>query len=139
VGRFEPVARDVDAGQQVGDLADFSFVGHAVLWSGSAASWVDLSPVGTYDSVAYAVDAGVQVGAAKNIGEPFYRAFLWMGTAASALSLHSLLPADFNASEARDVWVDAGTIHVAGFGYNGTTARTEALLWVYVPPCASRR
>jgi hypothetical protein len=131
------VARDLDAGQQVGDMADFQGNGHAMLWSGTAASAVDLSPAGTWDSIAYAVHAGTQVGTATTTGAsggPAYRAYAWTGTAASAVNLHSFLPSNFYSSEARDVWSVGGVTYVAGFGMNSTTGRFEALLWGFQPP-----
>jgi len=63
---------------------------HACLWTGTAASLVDLAPLGQ-DSYAFGVHGGQQVGAAF-IGNGTYqsthwRASLWRGTAASWVDL----------------------------------------------------
>jgi hypothetical protein len=69
-------------GQQVG-YANVNGVYHAALWSGTAASWVDLHPPGvTPTSYAFAISDGQQVG---TVGD---YAALWTGTAASEVGLH---------------------------------------------------
>jgi hypothetical protein len=113
-------------------MADYQYTGHASLWSGTPGSWVDLSPTGTWDSVAHAVHAGQQVGSATTLlpsGGPANHAFLWSSTAASAVDLHAFLPSNFISSEARDIWHDGSGTYIAGFGQNTTTGRQEALLW----------
>ena len=58
----------------------------ASLWSGTAASWVDLNPAGSTQSSAYAVSGGQQAGLAT-VGGAFH-ASLWSGTAASWVDLN---------------------------------------------------
>jgi hypothetical protein len=74
-------AYGVNGGQQAGQV----FVNgtyHASLWNGSAASWVDIHPVGASESVAKCAGDGQQGGWVGS------RASLWYGTAASRVDLH---------------------------------------------------
>ncbi|MEQ1936326.1 MAG: hypothetical protein ABL962_20920, partial [Fimbriimonadaceae bacterium] len=58
---------------------------------------------------------------------------MWTGTAASWVDLHAYLPAHFTWSEAIDVWSDATTTHIGGFGFNSQTGRREAIVWTTAP------
>ena len=126
-------ALDVSRGQQVGvarlppaqpggDTPDV-----ASLWTGSAASWVNLNPVGASGSEATGVFNGVQVGFART--EMGQRASLWRGTAASWVDLHAFVPPEFSSSSATDISSDGVNLTVSGFGFNRITNRTEALIW----------
>ncbi|MDQ2987241.1 MAG: hypothetical protein M3R13_11095 [Armatimonadota bacterium] len=122
-------ARGVHGGYQVGSTHEATFVTtRAALWSGTAGSWVDLHPAGATYSIAYGVDGGQQVGDAF-VGSNF-RASLWSGTAASWVNLDEFLSASFASSEARGVWHDGAFTYVVGTGFNVTTNRSEALMWV---------
>ncbi len=77
----DSVAYGVSGGQQVG-----SVYSHATLWRGTAASRVDLNPVGAGSSEAIGVSDGEQVGWAILGG--FARACLWRGTAQSYVDLN---------------------------------------------------
>jgi len=89
-------ARGVSDGQQVGyaNVYDTEHTGgivrtHAGLWSGTATSWVDLSPVestSSSSSSAYGVSGGQQVGFAQVGG--VMHASLWNGTAESWVDLN---------------------------------------------------
>lgn len=70
-------------GRQAGSWSNGGFV-HAALWSGTAASWVDLQPAGTSSSQVLAMGPAVQVGAVNQ------RAALWHGTAASYVDLNPI-------------------------------------------------
>lgn len=103
---FGSMAFDVHGGVQVGYVLVALFgvpepaVPHASLWTGTAASWVDLNPSGM-QSIAYAVDSGEQVGVVRPLtGSLNERASLWRGTAASIVNLH---PAEAIWSIAKDV------------------------------------
>jgi len=100
----------------------------ACLWTGSAASWVDLNPSRATQSDAHGVYSGQQVGRATVGGVT--RASLWTGSAASWVDLHAFLPPGFTSSEAQGIWNDGTFTYVVGYGYNSTTGRTEALMWV---------
>ena len=104
----------------------------ASLWSGTAASWIDLNPTGSTLSNLNAVDVGQQVGSVRisNID----RASLWTGTAASWVSLN---PAEASSSSALGVsggqqvgFAFIGTSH-AGF-WTGTAAS-----WVDLHPAGA--
>lgn len=82
-------AYGVSGGQQVG-WATFGGHGTAGLWSGSAASWVDLNPPGATYSNAYGISGGQKVGDAafEQFGLDNYHAGLWSGTAGSWVDLN---------------------------------------------------
>src|SRR5262245_33572441 len=54
---------------------------HALLWNGTADSYVDLNPAGFSSSRAYGASSTNQVGSATSAGSD--HAMLWSGTAAS--------------------------------------------------------
>lgn len=61
---------------------------HALLWKlGQLKTPIDLNPAGSADSEAYAVRGGAQAGYAFSSTTNTYHAFLWRGTAASAVDL----------------------------------------------------
>jgi hypothetical protein len=64
---------------------------HALLWSGTAASVVDLHPSGFFSSTGTGVSGASQVGYGTDLATGDDHALLWSGTAASAVDLH---PAD---------------------------------------------
>ncbi len=77
----------IGAGQQVGYLPRSANIGHAALWTGSAASWVNLHPGGAwFSSYAHDADGGQQVGYVE--GWDILHAALWSGSAASFVDLH---------------------------------------------------
>ncbi len=90
----------------------------ASLWSGTAASWVDLNPAGSAMAEAYGVTGPNQVGWALVGGVG--RASLWSGTAASWVDLHpagmefSQLYAAFGPYQVG--YVDVGTHKTPAFG-----------------------
>lgn len=74
-------ASGVSDGQQSGDVDGF-----AAVWSGNAASWVNLQPDGVIFSYATANAGGQQIGTVLT-DSLLYRAGLWTGTAASFVDL----------------------------------------------------
>jgi len=86
----EAVAWGVSGGQQVGEGTRTATAGilHALLWSGTAESCVDLNPTGFFYSVAYGVSGGQQVGYGCIPGSLWYHALLWSGTAESCVDLN---------------------------------------------------
>ncbi len=84
-GATRSEARSVFGAQQVG-AATVSGFGHAGLWNGTAASWVDLHPAGATISEARSTSGTQQVGYA--IFGLLDHAVLWSGTAASYVDLH---------------------------------------------------
>jgi hypothetical protein len=91
------MALGISGSQQVGQ----AFIGgdfRACLWSGTAASWVDLHPAeATSSSEAWATTGSQQVGRAV-IGT--WRASVWSGSAASRVDLH---PAEASGSGAHGI------------------------------------
>jgi len=84
-GATESGANAVFGEQQVG----YAIVGgsnRASLWSGSAASWADLTPASATESYAYGLEGNLQVGWARVSGAQ--HASLWNGSAASWVDLH---------------------------------------------------
>jgi hypothetical protein len=106
-------ARDISGGQQVGEGSQRVIVDdhvedtwpHALLWSGTPESVIDLHPSGWEGSIANGVAAGQQVGQVENYNLPGLvswqsHAALWLGTAESFVDLH---PSGWDGSWANDV------------------------------------
>jgi uncharacterized membrane protein len=110
-----------DGVSQVGVLDFPGSPSHAVLWSGSPDSVVDLHPAGHSGtaSVAFGVSGTQQV------GEINARAFLWNGSAETAVSLHPLHLGGFDRSAA------LATDGVSQVGYlaNSQIIGRHAALW----------
>jgi hypothetical protein len=143
-GAFNSSATGVSGNQQVGRVSFQQFgTNRAALWTGSAASFVNLHPAVATASECLAVNNGVQVGFTMLIdpNDPnmnsISRAAMWTGTAATWVNLHAFLPSNFYTSTATGVYRNAGVTYIVGYGFNNTTARTEALLWTSLPPCGS--
>jgi hypothetical protein len=96
--------------------------GHALLWTGTAASVVDLNPSGFDSSQAYGVGGGQQVGEGIPSGGGAFHALLWSGTAASAVDLN---PSGFYSSDAK---ATNGQLEV-GTGQASSTSDGIAMLW----------
>ena len=137
LGVFLSKAHGVDAvhGQQVGGgsvLQDAKIVGntifetiqnHALLWTGSAASAVDLNPAGFDESFAIAVSDLRQGGYAKPAGSTLKHAMLWQGDAASAIDLH---PTGFSESGINSL---RGNLQVGAASGPTTGNVLHAMLW----------
>ncbi|MEQ1932548.1 MAG: hypothetical protein ABL962_01525, partial [Fimbriimonadaceae bacterium] len=131
-GAEHSIGYGVHTGRQVGTVVVESGV-RASLWSGTAASWVDLTPAGAKEAEGWAIENSDQVGWAS-FGKPgSRRAGIWSGTADSWVDLHAFLPTSFTISEASAIWHDGSVTYVVGSGYNSTTGRDEALMWVKAP------
>lgn len=109
----------ISGGQQVGHSQMGDPGDHASLWTGTAASWVDLHPAGATQSWASAVQGGQQVGEVRN-PELFVstHAALWNGTAESFVDLH---PAGAVESSASGVY-NGQQFGFANFGSAGRFA-----------------
>jgi hypothetical protein len=94
-----------------------------LLWTGNAASYVDLNPTGFTVSYAYGTNGTQQVGYGTGpaTGYNIYHALLWNGSAASCVDLN---PVGFSQSYASGI---SGT-NQAGYGTT-TGGSTHALLW----------
>jgi hypothetical protein len=122
--------------------AIFSGVSEAGTWAGTPESWVSIHPVGAAESqvlgmadttlgsvqVGYAAFAETVCPTSERATNP--HAAVWSGTAGSFVDLHAVLPANYACSETRYVFSSGATLYVAGFAYNSTTAREEAILWI---------
>jgi hypothetical protein len=111
-------------------------IDHASLWSGSAASWVDLNPVGAMSSVANGTSGTQQVGAASpgnlQTGGSISHAGLWNGTAASWVDLN---PVGSTSSVANGTSgaQQVGSAQFAGASHAGVWSGTAAS-WVDLNP-----
>jgi hypothetical protein len=131
------VAYGIGGGKEVGFAAVISGQVHAILWSGTAASAVDLNPAGSSNSEAFATNGVWQVGytGIPTGSQPPYlpNAMVWKGTADSAVNLQSLLPSNFGLSTAYDV-NSAGDV----FGMaEDTSGYFHAIEWVAAPHVAT--
>lgn len=123
---------------QVGYGRDQGNTYHALLWRGTKASMVDLHTPGYANSYAQGTNGQYQVGKRQpQLSGPTH-ATIWKGTAASAVNLHAFLPSGTNYihSTAHSVWVNNGTLYVAGFA-TIETPQDVAVLWQMPDPYSS--
>jgi len=92
--------------------------GHAGLWSGTAASFVDLQPLGVDSTYLYGMNAAQQVG--YSVSGANLHAFLTNGSAASFVDLH---PAGYASSYAY------ATDGATQAGYANTATESHAAIW----------
>ena len=109
-------ARGASGSVQVGNY--YTGTERACLWTGTAASWVNLDPAGSLESMALGASDANQVGWADVAGRR--RASLWSGTAASWMDLN---PAGALQSQALGAWGG----NQVGWMYDGVIGR--ASLW----------
>jgi hypothetical protein len=117
--------------EQVGavEAGAFGTSSLACKWNGSATSSVILHPGGIFsESQAYATMGGWQVGYAATSNDR--HACIWHGTAGSFKDLSTVLGTSWSHTDAVRIWIDSTNIYVGGDGYNLSTGRDEALLWV---------
>jgi hypothetical protein len=124
-GFLESIAYGVSEQSQVGygNVVPNGFVPHALLWSGSSNSFVDLNPPTFSFTEAHDSDGDSQVG--FGLATPFQKrhAVLWHGTPESAVDLH---PAGFDTSRALGV---SGSIQVGWGSKMNVEDDSSALLW----------
>lgn len=129
-------ANGTDAGTQVGYAGNslMQFDRHAILWTGNSSTAVDLHPLGFTYSEARGTLNGIQVGYAS-VGNRS-SAFLWNGTAASALNLHgftaglTLNGVPLNIQESTANGIDSAG-NITGVVYSN--GRPYAVQWQPVP------
>ena len=121
-GFTSSVAEGIGDGQQVGFAANGG-PGQAILWTGTAASALNLNPsgLGLPFSSANGVANGQQVGSAFHSNDNLNHAILWTGTAASAVDL---TPSGFIQAAFAGI-ADGQQV---GFGVD-TSNNPHALLW----------
>jgi hypothetical protein len=108
------------AGKQAG-YGTIGGVDHALIWSGTAASVVDLHPSGYAFSRAGSVSGSRQLGFGYISATNRFRALMWQGTSASVVNLH---PAGFQDSFGYSV---VGEYQI-GFAV-GSGVGEHAILW----------
>jgi hypothetical protein len=105
---------------------------HALLWSGTAASVMDLHPSGFYQSQAYATNGSQQVGFGWGsvASGSDQHALLWSGTAASVVDLHTYLPTEYVNSVALGIDSSGNIVGSAALSASSASSRV-AVLWQY--------
>ena len=88
-GATESRGLAVRSGMQVG-TANFAGLRHAGLWTGSSATWVNLTPAAVQNSTASGIYGNQQVGYIIFSGG-VYHAVLWSGAPAPLLAPHAAL------------------------------------------------
>jgi len=96
------------------------------LWTGSAASWVDLHPAGSTGSEALGTCGTYQVGWAQFNNQ--LHAGVWNGSSDSWDDLSFTLPGSWDLSVAEGVWSDGSTLYITGSGHT-SDGLDVALLW----------
>lgn len=118
------------SGAQQAGIADFGGPTHALLWSGTASSWMDLNPVGSSQSFAWSISGGQQAGLADFAGEA--RASWWSGTASTWVDLHPL-GAFSSVAYAISGTQQAGNTFIAGT-YHASLWSGTAASWIDLHP-----
>jgi hypothetical protein len=94
---------------------------------------VDLNPAGFGISYAFGASNGLQVG---NAADPFtngsFHAFVWFGSAASGIDLHTYVPTGWKSSSAFSI--DGSTVYGIA---NDASDVPHAVRWTNVPEPAS--
>ncbi len=119
-------------GQQAGWVRRFDQNSHAALWSGTAASFLDLNPPSAAASFLYGTCGNAQVGNA-NLPGLGNTAGVWFGTADSFVPLAPFLPPGYFQSTATCIAESNGTFYVGGYATSIATGQDEAFMWVGVP------
>ena len=133
-GFLRSVAQATDGTHQVGvgEKNDADTAGHALLWSGTATSVVDLHPSGFLNSIAVGLLGDLQIGWGYAT-DGTQHALLWHGTAAGAVDLDRYLPS--NLIQADALGIDAaGDIYGWAADSNGIG---HAVFWTPVPEPAA--
>ncbi len=128
-------------GQQVGyasivpypmsDTVGYQAASHAFLWTGTAASAVDLNPVGYDASQAIATNGTQQGGWAYTaLPTPHNHAMLWSATAASAVDMHPAAYSDSRITSMTDT-NQVGDGWIGPMGMPGSVR--HALVWSGTP------
>lgn len=133
IGSTQSIANRASGGNQGGWVSGLgNNAGRAILWSGSQTSFIDLHPIGINNPNSYSSILGVsegggvyQVGYVYN-GQPGTdsHAFLWGGTAGSAIDLN---PSGYYASAAYAVTSD-GSMQV-GISLLSSQSSPHAFTW----------
>jgi hypothetical protein len=127
-------AEGTDGVHQVGNV-DVGFPGsptyHAFLWTGTAASGVDLNPSGFTNSYATGVGGGQEVGAADGSATGGNdHAIFWTGTAGSAVDLNppGISPnAGLSYSSSQAVFTNG--VQQVGYAGDSSGVFNDAMLW----------
>ncbi len=121
-GYTEAFAQGAGSGQQVGfGRIGEGFNPHALLWTGTPASFIDLNPTGFDGTFAYGAGGNQQVGV--GFAQGIDRALLWTGTAASYVELTP------EGSTRSFGYATDGTIQVGYAGIPETGAGSRAFAW----------
>lgn len=115
-------------GTSQGGFAVFDGIRHAGLWHNTAMSFVDLHPQDAVFSTCLGVSGAFQVGYVT-FPSGGTRAAVWQGSANSMVDLIDLLPANYTSGAATAIWQDGGDTVIAGYAYNQTTGKDEAVIW----------
>lgn len=131
VGYTNSFAQAVSGNQQVGSAfhnTTSDSIGHAMLWTGSAASAIDLNPSKFLTSGALGTNGTLQVGYGLPKSGNFPHALLWTGSAASAIDLGAMLPPTYFSSWAYAIVGDT----IYGTAYDNNTY--HAITWTVPEP-----
>ena len=104
---------------------------HASIWSGTAASWIDLNPAGAEHSNGFGAGGGVQVGYVSIGPGPF--ASLWTSSAASWVNLHPA-GASYSYAYGTDGLQQVGQVTYGVFDHRAGLWNGSAASWVELAP-----
>lgn len=121
-------------GSQQTGYAEVGGIRRASMWSGSAASWVDLSPVGATASFGRGTSGSQQAG--NSVVGGVGHAQLWSGTAASLIDLHPAA-ASSSVAYAASGAQQAGFANFGGFTHASLWSGTAAS-WIDLHPAGAQ-
>jgi hypothetical protein len=142
---FASCVRAVCGSEQAGDFVrsiETSALKRAALWRGSADSFVDLTPDGVAIASATACVDRFQAGWIEEAPRSQrFRAWLWAGSAASSIDLHSMVGGDWTSSSVYRAHLDGRRLLLLGTvekrqqvgGFN-TLMAEQACWWEYALP-----
>jgi hypothetical protein len=129
-GSFVAFANAISGSQIVGRYRiPITGEDHAIIWNDLGTSFTDVNPAGAGYSELLATSGEWQVG---DVAGAF--AYVWHGTAESAVNLQAFLPPNYVASQANGVDADGNII---GQAYDGASGQTYAVLWLVPEPSCS--
>jgi hypothetical protein len=131
VGAYDSSVYGITPEREVGVVYPTSSSGFAAMWSGTAASMVNLGPSGATSSSLRAAIGNYQVGGA--VFELNRHAGLWSGTAASFVDLHTSLGLGFKGSEALGISASGNALLISGTAHDDE-GYVHAVLWTITVP-----
>jgi uncharacterized membrane protein len=129
-------ASGISGNQQVGYVMPWYqlYDIHAILWNGSAESYIDLNPSGFTYSRANGISGNQQVGfGLVSATGGNHHALVWSGSAENCIDLHQFLPTGFISSYATGIDSNG---NIAGYATDRLSVE-HAIVWIVPEPASA--